>query len=407
MGYRIKDFLKVNNSSKPKTIYEYMLHYYDTYKIGSYTFHDVVKFIPLLDFDIIISVDGDLSNYDWYEFVSTVLVAVISTYVMGTDELTNVNSDIISNHIFSNFGDYEILSKIMCYFDDDYTQDDTTILRGIFSRIIGNIFSRNKEKYEKIYKANEIAFNPLWNVDGTEVTTRTLERDGTETTTKTGTVADAKTGTVATAKTGTETTDHDNTVVEAHTGTDTNAKSGTETTTNTGTVADAKTGSDTTTKNGQEDRTIDVGVSAYNSSTMTPKESTTDNLQYTNIQEQTTHNTTDTTTHNTTDTLTHNTTDLETLNLNDRTTIDETTEITHNTTDTTTHNTTNTTTNNTTDRLALDTVDTEHISVTRQGNIGVTTTTKLLTEYVDFANYVDFVNTISTDIIREICYTTL
>lgn len=402
MSFNIKAILKDKADKRPTNLFEYILYYN-----GVVAGVDEVIMYPILTLTYLNEdVLSMLSNYDWFTFITTLTTDF--PLPLGDSYNTYAESNIINDYIFNNYANYELLPKITDYFScDNFTISDRNFMRTIVNGIVENVLTKNAEKYKKLYDAMTAEFEPLWNVDGTEVTTRTLERDGTETNAKTGTETDAKTGTVTEDKTGT--------VTDAKSGYDDLTKSGTETDAKTGTVTDAKTGtetlgksgSDTTTKNGHETRDIDTTKASFNASTLQPTENVVDDLQYNNIQEQLTHSTTDTTTHDTTDTTTHNTSDTTTFNTTDRNTYNSSDTTTHNTSDTTTHNTTDTLTHNTSDVLTLDTVDTEHITVRRTGNIGVTSSTKLLTEYVDFAEYVDFVKTVSHDIVSELCYMTL
>lgn len=396
--FNLKEICKHKENIRPRTLFDYMIRYF--------SFNDSLVLWAIFNTNYMTNdMVLYLSEYDWFAFIS---INKVNFPLPLETPHQFVETDILTAHIYNNYSQYEFLPKISLMFSfDDFTNSDLHILRDIIDNTVGTVLYRNAEKYEKLFKANTLEFNPLWNVDGTETTTRTLERDGTETTRRTGTTADAKTGTETTA---TDTSD-----VLERTGTDTNRKSGTENTAKTGTTADAKTGTETTkytgtdrnVKTGQETKEIATDKTAFNSATMTPTETVTETTQYDNVADTETKDLTDTTTHNTTDTVTHNTTDSTTYNITDTETLDTQDARTIENNETTTHNTTNTVTHNTTDALTLDTIDTERIEYVRQGNIGVTTTTKLLTEYVDYANYFNFIDTICHDIVSELCYMTL
>ena len=149
-------------------------------------------------------------------------------------------------------------------------------------------FISNDYRYSKLYETTQLEYNPLWNVDGTEVTERELKQTGTE----------------------------DN----KHTGNN-------------------KTVSKTTV-----DGTVTDGSTTYN----------------------------DVTEYDTTQSKTDSTSGGDA-----------------------------TTTYNSTQGTTKDLTDTEHITLTRQGNIGVTTTTKLLTEQRDFVNF-NFLQLVCHDIANEI-----
>ena len=113
---------------------------------------------------------------------------------------------------------------------------------------------------------------------------------------------------------------------------------------------------------------------------------------FTNRQDQETKNLTDTTTLLNTDTTTHGKTNITT----------------NNTTDTETHNTKETTTYGGRNTQTIDTLDTERVRLERHGNIGVTTTTKLLTELMEMATnpLMDFVDIVARDILSTFTLST-
>ena len=80
---------------------------------------------------------------------------------------------------FDNFITWNITPSsaqpVFTHYANDYKSMSDEI-----SRICENVFICNQEKYKKLFDAMTLEFNPLWNVDGTETTTRTLTRTGTE-----------------------------------------------------------------------------------------------------------------------------------------------------------------------------------------------------------------------------------
>lgn len=204
------------------------------------------------------------------------------------------------------------------------------------------IYTMFGDKWEKLWDAINAEYDPLNNYDMTE----TEETHGTnrETLTKTGTNTTTMTGTDTNAKTGTETLNM--------TGTDTHAKTGTETLNMTGT--------DTTNHTGNTENE----VSAFNSSSYV------DNSKDTQ-------NTTDAETRNMSDATTYNTTDAETRNMSDATTFNTTNLETRNMTDTETRNTTDTTSGG----------NDEARTLTRSGNIGVTTNQQMLQSEIELRKW--------------------
>lgn len=133
------------------------------------------------------------------------------------------------------------------------------------------------KEWSDLQETLEYEYNPIWNVDGTEVETRNLNNNHT--------------------KTGTE--------ALANTGDDTVKNSGTDTTTRSGNETSANTGTDTTTRN----------VYGYNSSTAEPADQTqlqhglTNTHTYNSVADATVHGLQQKTEYGSTATTTYNTTD--------------------------------------------------------------------------------------------------
>lgn len=295
-------------------------------------------------------------------------------------------------------------------------------------------YIKNMYKYDKLWDAMTLEFNPLWNVDGVEETVRTLEKDGTiadvksgsDETANTGTDTLAKTGTVSDAEGGSTALAHTGTITDTHTGTDTTVYTGSETDTTDyrGSETNSRNGSKTITESGEEvnykfERTTDSldplevskDVKHYGSEDVTPSDRVTnedytnynDSKSFTNRQDQTTKAFT-----NRQDQETKNLTDTTTLLNTDTTTHGKTNITTNNTTDTETHNTKETTTYGGRNTQTIDTLDTERVRLERHGNIGVTTTTKLLTELMEMATnpLMDFVDIVAKDILSTFTLST-
>lgn len=310
-------------------------------------------------------------------------------------------TNILTAYIYDNFKDRVILGKYANDFDGWDEQTDFAYYTDAIKRTIEYTLTANKEKYNKLYYAMVAEFNPLWNVDGETITERELHQTGTIDDTHRGEESTRRTGTDENARRGTETTTHTGNETNSRTGTETNVKDETEETTKTGTDTTARTGTDSTARTGTDTRT--TANTTYDSAVMYDTERITDTP---NTTDTTTHNTTDTTTHNTTDTTDRDATDTLTLNTNESLTRNLTDGVTHNTTDTTTHNTTDAMTRNLTDSNERNLTDRETIIETRHGNIGVTTTTKLLTEFVEYADLVKFLDIICRDVVNSFTYMT-
>lgn len=225
----------------------------------------------------------------------------------------------------------------------------------------------------KLLNALRSKYDPIWNVDGTEIETIIRDLDTTRDTDKTnkGTQTTADTGTQTTADTGTQTTNE--------TGTDQNAHTGTQTTANTGTQANAKTGTDRTIG---DDTTV-TQTSPYD-----------DNLFYN--KDKTDTDTDSTITYNSTDTRTDNLTELQTNALTDLETKNLQTQRTDNLSSLRTDNLQSQRTDNLTENVdeAIAEDETIRRTLTKQGNIGVTKTQDLLLsqfEITEFDALIDYI----------------
>lgn len=346
----------------------------------------------------------------WYHFLDDTL----SDWIYNNYKLRPIKYDLI-NEFESPFNNYCVFisNPQNAHWSFRDLVNDYSALELEISTICHNVFLVNQEKYKKLFDAMTLEFNPLWNVDGTETTTRKLTKEGTVTNDKDGFDELANTG-------------HDDIT---KTGTDTNTKSGSFDTTKSGNFTYGRLGSDTTTYSGQEetkrngDRTLkteggeisthEEATTDSQSLTTTTKDNTfygvdgvvgelgtskketetftnlKDEKTFTNRQDQTQHNTTDTTTYN---------------NVKDETTYDDVTdEMAYDSTTKTEYLSKHKTSYDITDKQEIDTEDNETIEVERHGNIGVTTTTKLLTELVDYAQYFNYIDIVAKDLINAIC----
>ena len=279
-----------------------------------------------------------LMNDEWYQFLCYF-------------RLTNVST--INRYIIDTFGERVILPSIMEMFEG-WSFEDYTYLTAEIQRRTSGILFKNREMYKRMYEAMTAEFNPLWNVDGTEITIRTLERDGT--------IVNAKSGKDTLKKTGTDT--------DTMSGTDTTTYSGRETTTRDGDITKTTSGGYTDTK----------AVTTTDSNSWLDSEKNTrnyanggevENTQYANLADSKVFaNRQDSLQHGKVDTMLHNTQDEQS------------------------YASSNTET--------LDTLDTERVEHERHGNIGVTKSTELVRDYWDTARYMDFINRVCLDVLESI-----
>ena len=175
---------------------------------------------------------------------------------------------------------------------------------------------------------------------------------------------------------GTETTER----ILEQTGTNEHAKSGDDTTTRSGSETNSKSGKEAITRTGSESTEI------TGTDTETTSKTTFDSSTFYDVEKKvnTPTNREDTTTYN---------------QVKDETTFDNREDVTErDLTDTTEYNSADTETRNLT--------DTEKIVIEKHGNIGVTTTTKLLTEFVDYAEnpLTHFVDVVARDCVNSFTF---
>lgn len=205
------------------------------------------------------------------------------------------------------------------------------------------MFITNYDKYKHLDDLFKKEYNPIWNVDGVTST----ERSGTEGRDSSNTFTDTTTYNNTMAKTGTEALAISES--DTHSGTDTTTYNTTDglTETDSKTTYDSSTFYDTDKKVSSATKTGTEAL-GYNST------------QAKTGSDTTTFNTSDT--HTGSDTLGHQGTGSE----------------------------------------DIEREETE--TVTRQGNIGVTTTQAMALEEINYANYIKLIEIIALDLVREITY---
>lgn len=253
---------------------------------------------------------------------------------------------------------------------------------------------KHKDELKHLFEINLLEYNPIENYNGKETyrdthggnDTTIIDKDTTVNYTENET--QNHTGTDTKQQTGTETLNMTGTDKITNKGTDVLSHEGTDKTTHDETFETKKTGTDTT----------ETEKSGFDSSNYSPfeKNTTTYNSKNNDLK-----NYTDTTTKGITDTQTKDLTNEETKNLKD--------ENVKNLTDTETKNLTDTlekTTQNVEDGT-INTVQnynsyTEHTSE-KSGNMGVTSTQKMMTEEKEFWLDYNFYNILFDIIVNELC----
>lgn len=344
----------------------------------------------------------------WYIFISSCI-----DFVFNRGDAAE-KTDALTSYIYKFFKERKLFDDWFYENVEIFEENDLDYYYDAIKEIIDALFVSNNYKYHGLFESTILEFNPLWNVDGVETTTRTLEQDGTIETTDTGTNTLEKTGTDTLASTGTDTNKRTGTDTLAETGTDTNAHTGSQTTNETGTDANAHTGTQSTTRDADNDTTRDeisqdtTSNSPFNDNAFynAEKRDGNVNISENNVIDEsdvTTFNDTNTETKNLTNQTTYNDTMTETKNLQDQRTYNVTDTDTKNLQDARTLDLTDTETRDLTNLMTRDLLDTERIIIERHGNIGVTTTTKLLSEFREFV-FFNFLDHVAHDVVNAISY---
>lgn len=370
-----------------------------------------------------ISLQSSTFNFFWHNQneYEQALVTLLTTQVSEVDLFSHppytFSTELITKKIYEDFGQRKLLSK---YFDVyecwDGNYEDMKTLSTMIDNDVTSCIIENRYKWGNLMKSMLLEFNPLWNVDGVEETTRTLEQDGTITNRKRGSDSEDEDITTTltssendtTHKTGNDRTLTDESTSESHTGTVNRENDGDNLTTN--------NLSDTTTYAGSEINSHQIHTTAVESKTTTESETlyTASKVENTgagndNVDTKEFNNRTDTLAKGGTVREQISSADEETRNLADTIEHDNDVTTTYNTTDTTTRGASssnvvdrsNVLTHNTDDTETRDLLDTERITHKRSGNIGITTTTKLLEEFRAYSKF-DIVEIVAHDIANAI-----
>lgn len=299
----------------------------------------------------------------------------------------------------SKYGKREII------LDDDYLdfnyiddEDFKSSVSNYCKSQIDLLYIQNWRKYESYWNALiDKEYNPIWNVDGTEIRGYTKKNTGTQgnTNTKTGNITDNKTITYS----GSEQIANGGTDINVESGSITNNKNGTRTNSRNGQRAVTDSGTDTTTKSGNETRS----TVPMESGTFYDTEKTT----YNNVADGTTYGKTETETYtNLNDAETFNNySDTQTFNAHQNQRTLNTTETKSFTNRNDTDNTTTTFNNVQDNGTRIDNLNEEYNeTLTRQGNIGVTKSQDLVESEMLLRAKYDFIAIVLSDIANYILY---
>ena len=339
------------------------------------------------------------NSQTWYHFLDNVL----DDWIYNNYAKRFFKSDLIDEFEapFDNDAYYSTNPSYSGWFLSNGIYSDYSYLSQKISNICYNVFKVNQEKYKKLYDAMTLEFNPLWNVDGTETTVRTLEKDGTISTAKDGYDELSRTGHDDVIHSGKDTTTKSGSFDAVRSGSQDMHRLGDDETTFSGSEASTRTGSRELKTQGGEITTHEEATTDSQSMITTTKDNTfygvdgvigdladskIETESFTNLRDQKTFTDRE-------DSIHHDVTDTTTYN-------DVTDELEHGEKVENKYLSKHRTTYDVDDVQTFDTVDTERISLERHGNIGVTTTTKLLSEYVDYAEYFNYVDIVAKDLIE-------
>lgn len=260
------------------------------------------------------------------------------------------------------YGNRELFDDIIYDEDTGHMKPDATILQET-KESIDLVLMVNTWKYKHLYDVYCADYNPIWNVDGIEKETvdRLQTNTGDQTIEQSGTDTLAMSGTEANTRTGNEVTEPSGVTKVSKTGSITDSQSGGPT--NSRTTFDSATFADTdkTTNSGKTSTSFGVNLAG----TVDPYEEQTsfvnreDKLTYNNVKDE--------------------------RSFQDRE-------------DSTTYGKTDTRTDDLTEQENLVTIKERH------GNIGVTTTQKMLQEEIDIASSFRFLEIVAQDIAMAISY---
>lgn len=272
-------------------------------------------------------------------------------------------------------------------------QDDTKQLTEFALNNLGaSIMAVYGFKWSRLFETLHANYDPIENYSMIENGTENATTENTR----------RKTGTDTASATGTDTVTHTGSGSSRDSGQDTTGRTGTDTHTLSGTDTENITGSERLTKTGtvvnEDVKTEQHNIFGFNT---TDTAGVPDSITTTNDRNTQTNNTVDDTATTGSKTTQYGRTDTETVALTDTLTHGKQTDITDNFTDSTQHGRTDTTTHNTTDAVN-GTADKEH-TLTRHGNIGVTTTQEMITQELILRETNYFLDVVFPDVDNLLC----
>lgn len=328
--------------------------------------------------------------------VSNWYTSLFDSNISGLD----YTSTEIAKILKSKYGKREIILDDDILDFEHYIDDDSfkSAVCDYCKMQIDCLYIQNWRKYESYWNALiDKEYNPIWNVDGTEIRGYTKKNTGTQgnVSTKSGNITDNKTITYN----GSEQIANGGTDTNVESGSVTDSKSGTKTNSRNGQRAVTDSGTDTTTKSGNETRsTVPMESGTFYD---------TDKTTYNNVSDGTTYGKTETETFtNLNDVETFNNySDTQTFNNHQNQRTLNTTETKSFTNRNDTDNTTTTFNNVQDSGTRTDNLKEEYDeTLTRQGNIGVTKSQDLVESEMLLRAKYDFMAIVFADIANYILY---
>lgn len=301
------------------------------------------------------------TNDEWVDALKDILESKMPNGdILHLDPYTtSINAYYINSYIFKNYGRRKIFDE---YFESFSKYENTSgeiawILALMFDDIHACV-NANIYRWSNLVKSTLLDFNPLWNVDGVTGEIRETTHTGTDTDTKSGFDKVEHDGYYSDTKSGNHELEY---LGEKY-----NEKLGREITANTGT--DTTTTSRTTTESddwwgAEKNATLNGKTSTLTINGMSDGSPFQETEYFENRKDKTTFN---------------NEKNKHDIDYDDKTTY-----------------------NSSISKL-LNLYDKDLFMQIKQGNIGVTTTTKLLTEFRDYVNF-KIVDIISKDIVNSVC----
>ena len=324
-------------------------------------------------------------NEEWYKFIM----------FFANDQL---HPSTFFQTFFSRFEEREVLISRRKMNADYISENDyLSSIAEYIGKQIDSLFKLNNYKYSKMYDVLTAEYNPIWNVDGTEIRGYTKKNTGTQgnVNTKTGNITDNKIITYN----GSEQIENGGTDTNVESGTITNNKNGTRTNSRNGQRAVTDSGTDTTTKSGNETRsTVPMESGTFYDTEKTTYNNVADGTTYGKKETETFTNLNDTETFN-------NYTDTQTFNAHQNQRTLNTTETKSFTNRNDTDNATTTFNNVQDNGTRTDNLKEEYDeTLTRTGNIGVTKSQELIESELLLRAKYDFLDIVQKDIANYILY---